>query len=101
MANKNILSVDFDESTGMYSVSASEGSSVAELAFAVAVVAKCLVRDGVIPGADIFTGLINKYIEDPQYEEQSMTCRCGEMLHFDEELDRWKCDNCGYMTEVN
>ena len=101
MENKNILSVDFNETTGVYSVSASQGSSVAELAFAVAVVAKCMVRDEVIPDADIFVELIRKYIEDPQYEEQSMICNCGEMLHYDESLGRWKCDSCGYMTEVS
>ena len=45
---RQILSVTSDESNGTYKVNIAQGSSVAEVAFAVSVVSKCLVRDKVI-----------------------------------------------------
>ena len=34
-----------------------------------AVVLKCLIRDGIIKEAKDVTDLINKYLDDPQYNE--------------------------------
>ena len=64
---KNVLEVSCNDE-GNYCVTIAEGSSVAEVAFAIAVVLKVLERDGVIDKSEMQT-LIGKYLEDPQYEE--------------------------------
>lgn len=64
---KEILSIS-DNSDGQYCVRVNEGTSVEEIAFAITVVIKCFNRDGVIKKEDMLT-LINKYLEDVQYEE--------------------------------
>lgn len=99
--DKDLLKVSVNDDTGLYTVSVGEGSNLAETAFCVAVIAKCFVRDGVIPTADVFTELVDKYINDPQFDEatpegDNKVCQCGKMLHYDEELGAWKCDDCGY-----
>lgn len=70
MANKKlILAVAFDDENNTYSVDIPAGSSVPETAFAMSIVIKCLIKDGIIEKSSDVTELINKYIDDPQYEE--------------------------------
>lgn len=70
MDNKKlILAVAFDDESNTYSVDIPAGSSVAETAFAMSVVIKCLIRDGVIEKSSDITNLINKYNDDPLYKE--------------------------------
>ena len=66
---KLLVAVAFQESTSSYIVDIAQGSSVAETAFAVSVVARCLVRDGIINDHKEFTELVNKYLGDPQFAE--------------------------------
>lgn len=66
---KLLLGVAYDDETNTYSVDIPAGSNVAETAFSVAVVVKCMVRDKVIEDGKVFTDMLNKYITDPQYEE--------------------------------
>ena len=70
MANKKlILAVAFDDENNTYSVDIPAGSSVPETAFAMSIVIKCLIKDGIIEKSSDVTELINKYIDDPQYKE--------------------------------
>lgn len=69
MNKKLLLAVAYDEDTNSYSVDVAGGSSVPECAFCMAVVIKCLVRDGVIKSVNEVTDLINKYCTDSQYDE--------------------------------
>ena len=64
-----IMAVAFDQTKNTYSVDLAKGSNVAETAFSMAVVIKCLIRDGIIKEAKDVTDLINKYLDDPQYNE--------------------------------
>lgn len=64
-----LMAVAFDQTKNTYSVDLAKGSNVAETAFSMAVVIKCLIRDGIIKEAKDVTDLINKYLEDPQYNE--------------------------------
>lgn len=66
---KIILAVAFDEEDNTYTVDIPAGSSVAESAFGMAIVIKCLLKDGVIDAASDVTDLITKYVYDPQYSE--------------------------------
>ena len=66
---KIILAVAFDESNNNYIVDIPAGSSVAESAFGMAIVIKCLIKDGVIEKSTDVTDLIEKYLNDPQYQE--------------------------------
>lgn len=66
---KLLLAVAFQESTSSYIVDIAQGSSVGETAFAVSVIARCLVRDGIIKETKEFVELINKYLGDPQFAE--------------------------------
>ena len=66
---KLILAVAFDEGANRYSVDIPAGSSVQETAFAMAIVIKCLIRDGIIEKSSDMTNLVNKYVDDPQYQE--------------------------------
>ena len=66
---KILLAVAFSEENNVYSVDIPAGSSVPETAFAMAVVIKCLMRDGIVEKSTDVTNLINKYIDDPQYQE--------------------------------
>lgn len=64
-----LMAVAFDQTNNTYSVDLAKGSNVAETAFSMAVVIKCLIRDGIIKEAKDVTNLINKYLDDPQYSE--------------------------------
>ena len=68
--NKTMLmAVAFDNERNSYIVDLGKGSNVAETAFAMMVVIKCLLRDNIIKDASEVTDLINKYLNDPQYDE--------------------------------
>lgn len=70
MANRKIvLAVAFDEEEGNYIVDIPAGSNVSEAAFGVSVIIKCLVKDGIIEDSKIFTDAVEKYLNDPQYQE--------------------------------
>ena len=64
-----LMAVAFSESKNSYIVDLAKGSNVAETAFAMSVVIKCLMKDGIIKSPTDVTDLINKYLNDPQYEE--------------------------------
>ena len=64
-----LLAVAFDDINNIYSVDIAAGSSVPETAFAMSIVIKCLIKDGIIKDASDVTNLIKKYIEDEQYQE--------------------------------
>ena len=64
-----LMAVAFSESKNSYIVDLAKGSNVAETAFAMSVVIKCLMKDGIIKSPADVTDLINKYLNDPQYEE--------------------------------
>lgn len=70
---KLLLAVAFDEDTSTYNVDIAQGSSVPETAFAMSVVIKCLVRDGIVKDPKEITQLILKYLDDPQYQELKET----------------------------
>ena len=63
-----MLQVNFNNDSGMYEVIIPQGSSVGETAFCVSVIMKCLARDGVCSTKE-FLEYVNKYLDDPQYEE--------------------------------
>lgn len=67
--NVILMAVAFSESKNSYIVNLARGSNVAETAFAMSVVIKCLMKDGIIKSPTEVTDLINKYLNDPQYEE--------------------------------
>lgn len=64
-----LLAVAFEPEKNTYVVDIGQGSNVAETAFAMTVVIKCLLKDGVIKQSSEVTDLITKYLTDPQYEE--------------------------------
>ena len=64
-----LMAVASNESKNTYIVDLAKGSNVAETAFAMTVVIKCLLKDGVIKSASDVTDLSNKYMNDPQYDE--------------------------------
>ena len=64
-----LMAVAFSESKNSYIVDLAKGSNVAETAFAMSVVIKCLMKDGIIKSPADVTDLIDKYLNDPQYKE--------------------------------
>ncbi len=54
---------------GKYEFVMPPGTNIAELAFAVAGLVRCLVRDEVIPNKQTYIDLFNKYLNDEQYDE--------------------------------
>lgn len=64
-----LLAVKYDQDKDLYNVQIPKGSNVAETAFCMTVVVKCMLRDGVIKQSEEITNLINKYCNDPQYDE--------------------------------
>ena len=67
MDYKNILEVSSNDE-GLYQITIGEGNSVEEVAFAISVIIKCFNRDEVIAKEDMLK-LIDKYLNDVQYEE--------------------------------
>lgn len=66
---KMLMSVVFDQIKNTYYVNLAKGSNVAETAFAMTIVIKCLVKDGLVKDSKEVTDLIEKYLNDPQYDE--------------------------------
>lgn len=64
-----LMAVAFDHVKNAYFVDLGKGSNVAETAFAMTVVIKCLLKDNIIKNASEVTDLISKYLSDPQYNE--------------------------------
>lgn len=63
-----ILKVVMSPDGEHYNVSMPAGSNASETAFVIAVVIKCLNKDGVIKTQEMLDA-ITKYCTDPQYEE--------------------------------
>ena len=66
---KTMLTVKEDD--GKYTVEIPEKSSVPEVAFDIAVVIRCLLRDGYIKDIQEFLDYIIKYATNPEYNENS------------------------------
>lgn len=64
-----ILAVAFDADKNSYIVDINRGQSVLDAIFAMAVVAKCLVRDGVVESTEKIEEQFHKYLTDSQYDE--------------------------------
>lgn len=64
-----IVAIAFNETKGTYEMNIPQGSNVPEVAFGIAALCKCLVRDKVIEKPNDFIGMIKKYVFDPQYGE--------------------------------
>lgn len=64
-----LLEVSYNEENDMYTVKIPKGSNVNETAFCMTVVIKCMLRDKVINDVKDVTNLIEKYCNDPQYDE--------------------------------
>lgn len=64
-----VLAVSYNVTDDTYTVGTCQGSSVEEMAFAVMVVIKTLERDGHIESPNTFLDLVDKYLNDPQFEE--------------------------------
>lgn len=65
----DLLKVSFQQANNNYLVTLAQGSSIAETAFSIAIVIKCLLRDDIIKSSNDVLDLVNKYLTDPQYEE--------------------------------
>ena len=66
---KVMLKVCISDDGTQYRVFIPGGSSVPETAFCMAVIIKCMQRDGIIEDKDAVIALIRKYLDDPQYQE--------------------------------
>lgn len=64
---KTIICVTTD--ANKYTVKADQGVSVNEMAFATMVVIRTLINGKYIDSKDDFIKLINKYFDDPQFQE--------------------------------
>ena len=64
-----MLAVALDTDKNVYSVDIPKGSTINEVAFNMAVVIRCMVKDGVVKDAKEMTDLIIKDSTDSQYEE--------------------------------
>lgn len=64
-----MLAVALDIDKNVYSVDIPKGSTINEVAFNMAVVIRCMVKDGVVKDAKEMIDLIIKYSTDSQYEE--------------------------------
>lgn len=66
---KLILRIAFNEETGNYSLTAGKGMSVNELMFGVSALIRCLVRDKIVDDKNIPVEMLNRYLNDSQYDE--------------------------------
>lgn len=64
---KTIICITCDDKS--YTVKADQGVSVPEMAFATMVLIRTLINGKYIDNKDDFIKMINKYFDDPQYEE--------------------------------
>lgn len=69
MENKRVLlECSFNEDEGTYQFKSPSGASATEVIFCMAALLKCFDRDEVM-AKDIALDLLQKYLNDPQYEE--------------------------------
>lgn len=66
---QDVLKVSFDHDKNLYQVQKCQGSSINEMAFAVMVLIKTLIRDGYLENSKDFVDKIQNYLNDPQFEE--------------------------------
>lgn len=66
---QDVLKVSFDHDKNLYQVQTCQGSSINEMAFAVMVLIKTLIRDGYLENSKDFVDKIQNYLNDPQFEE--------------------------------
>lgn len=64
-----MLTVSLDIDKNIYQVDVPKGSTVNEIAFNMAVVIRCLLKDNVIKNVTEMTDLVIKYCTDGQYDE--------------------------------
>ena len=64
-----MLTVSLDIDKNIYQVDVPKGSTVNEMAFNMAVVIRCLLKDKVIKDVTEMTDLVIKYCTDGQYDE--------------------------------
>lgn len=70
IVNKStVLLVTVDNASSTYTVESPKGSSVNEMAFAVMVTIRTLIREGHIKNKTEFDKLVKQYFTDPQYAE--------------------------------
>lgn len=67
--SKILLAVGFNDEANQYTIDIASGSNVAETAFCMTVVIKCLLKDNYIDSPNDVLDLIKKYLDDPQYDE--------------------------------
>lgn len=65
----SMLTVSLDIDKNIYQVDVPKGSTVNEIAFNMAVVIRCLLKDKVIKDVTEMTDLVIKYCTDGQYDE--------------------------------
>lgn len=65
--SKTIICITTDANS--YTVKADQGVSVPEMAFATMVLIRTLINGKYIENKDEFIKMINKYFDDPQYQE--------------------------------
>lgn len=63
------LMLSVHEQNGTYYIQTNKDSNVPEIAFEVAVIIRCLLKDGFIKNVDEFVDFVKKYATDPQYGE--------------------------------
>lgn len=68
VTNRQILTI-YENSEGLYSFTAGQGTNVNEIVFATAMLMKCFVRDKLIDSTDDLEKLLHKYLTDEQYAE--------------------------------
>lgn len=66
---KTVLRVTTDMETSTYDVFADQGSSVNEMAFAVMVTIRALLKSGNIKDANEFIDMVKHYYNDVQFKE--------------------------------
>lgn len=64
-----MLTVSLDIDKNIYQVDVPKGSTINEIAFNMAVVIRCLLKDKVIKDVTEMTDLVIKYCTDGQYDE--------------------------------
>lgn len=68
MEDKRLILAVASNDDGNYFVDIPAGSNAAETAFAMSVVIRCFVKDGVIDNPGIMLDLISKYTTEDQYD---------------------------------
>lgn len=64
-----MLTVSLDIDKNIYQVDVPKGSTINEIAFNMAVVIRCLLKDKIIKDVTEMTDLVIKYCTDGQYDE--------------------------------